>query len=284
MRFTPFVLALAGNAAVLAQTFADYQNPFNIPSTGIAFTAGQPTTLNWQPTTSGTVTLVLRQGASNNLAQGAIIQSKIPNSGSYTWTPPSDIVRGSDYTIEIVDDTNPSRTNYTPYFVIDSANTVSSGTAIGQFSTVTYGAPSASLSLTTASTQTSSNAAGSTGATASTSGAAAPTTTGSVASSVLSTASAAASSASAAAAASVSSGVSSASAAANSVSTLTGTASSMATSASPSGSATSAASSSAARTSSAAATTSAAAATGAAVAWKAPAGFAVLGALGALAL
>ncbi|TKA60116.1 hypothetical protein B0A49_10843 [Cryomyces minteri] len=278
MRFTPFVLALAGNAAVLAQTFADYQNPFNIPSTGIAFTAGQPTTLNWQPTTSGTVTLVVRQGASNNLAQGAIIQSSIPNSGSYTWTPPSDIVRGSDYTIEIVDDTNPSRTNYTPYFVIDSANTVSSGTAIGQFSTVTYGAPSTSLSLTTASTQTSSNAA-------STSGAAAPTTTGSVASSVLSTASAAASSASAAAAASVSSGVSSASAAANSVSTLTGTASSsMATSASHSGSAASAASSSAARTSSAAATTSAAAATGAAVAWKAPAGFAVLGALGALAL
>ncbi|KAJ9623515.1 hypothetical protein H2203_005777 [Taxawa tesnikishii (nom. ined.)] len=120
--------------AQVSGNFNNYQNPF------------KPLTLNWTPTTSGTITLILRSGASNNLNAGTIIASGIDNSGSYTWTPSDSITRGSDYTVEIVDDSNPSNTNYTPYFVLESSNTVAYTT-----SDVSVGAPSSSIMVATAS-------------------------------------------------------------------------------------------------------------------------------------
>ncbi|KAG6999270.1 hypothetical protein G7Y79_00036g072260 [Physcia stellaris] len=103
-------------------------NPFNVPP-GFALTAGKPTTLTWKPTTGGTVTLQLRQGPANNLDEGTTIESNIPNTGSYTYTPDPNTVRGSDYTIEIISDSDPKATNYSPYFVLESSNTVASQTA-----------------------------------------------------------------------------------------------------------------------------------------------------------
>lgn len=108
---------------------ADNPNPFNIPSTGLSCTAGQACDLKWTPTTSGTISLVLRNGASNDLAKGVTIASHITNSGEFTWLPSANLPRGSDYTIEIIDDSDTSETNYTPYFVIESTNTLQSTTA-----------------------------------------------------------------------------------------------------------------------------------------------------------
>ncbi|KAK0848937.1 hypothetical protein LTR03_005502 [Friedmanniomyces endolithicus] len=137
-----FILTLLG-APLLA--LAQSANPFKIP-TNFSATAGQPLSLNWNPTTSGTVTLVLRSGASSDLAAGTVIASSIANSGSYSWTPDTMITRGSDYTVEIVSDSDPSQTNYTPYFVLDSTNTVAYST-----SQVSLGAATASTALSTAS-------------------------------------------------------------------------------------------------------------------------------------
>jgi hypothetical protein len=53
--------------------FAANPNPFINPSGGYAATGGEPLTLKWTPTTEGTVTLVLRSGSSNNLAEGTVI-------------------------------------------------------------------------------------------------------------------------------------------------------------------------------------------------------------------
>ncbi|GAB7342403.1 hypothetical protein MBLNU457_g0617t1 [Dothideomycetes sp. NU457] len=144
--------ATSGDASttVAAGQATSTANPFNIPSSGLAASAGSPLTLTWKPTTSGTVSLVLRSGSSNNLNAGTTIASNIQNSGSYTWQVPASVVRGSDYAVEIVDDSNPSETNYTPYFVIDSSNTVASASSMLS-STVTSGAPSSSLSLSSAS-------------------------------------------------------------------------------------------------------------------------------------
>ena len=36
-------------------------------------TAGKPSTITWKPTTSGTVTLTLREGANSDLSQGSVI-------------------------------------------------------------------------------------------------------------------------------------------------------------------------------------------------------------------
>ena len=61
-------------SALAAVSLAANPNPFDIPPQGLSFTAGQPTTLKWTPTTSGTVTLRLRQGASSDLEAGTVIQ------------------------------------------------------------------------------------------------------------------------------------------------------------------------------------------------------------------
>ncbi|KAI7189217.1 hypothetical protein D0869_06831 [Hortaea werneckii] len=122
------------------------QNKFKIPEAGLSATGGQPVDLQWDPTTDGTVTLVLRSGSSNNLNEGTVIARSIDNDGSYTWTPDNSITRGSDYTVEIVSDDDPSVTNYTPYFVLDTDTTVAKST-----SEVSLGATSAAPDLSTAS-------------------------------------------------------------------------------------------------------------------------------------
>ncbi|KAI6841064.1 hypothetical protein KC332_g1135 [Hortaea werneckii] len=122
------------------------QNAFKIPEAGLSATGGQPVDLQWDPTTDGTVTLVLRSGSSNNLNEGTVIANSIENDGSYTWTPSNDLTRGSDYTVQIVSDEDPSVVNYTPYFVLDTDTTVAKST-----SEVSLGATSAAPDLSTAS-------------------------------------------------------------------------------------------------------------------------------------
>ncbi|KAK4957219.1 hypothetical protein LTR10_005178 [Elasticomyces elasticus] len=125
MLFTRSLILLAAPFLAYAQSAA---NPFNIPNGGYSVTAGSPTDLTWKPTTSGTVTLILRSGPSSNLIAGTVIASSIDNSGSYTWTPDTSITRGSDYTVQIVSDDDSSQTNFTPYFVLDSDTVVAYST------------------------------------------------------------------------------------------------------------------------------------------------------------
>ncbi|KAH0545067.1 hypothetical protein FGG08_000838 [Glutinoglossum americanum] len=131
MRFsiTAFFAAAVAAVATAQSAQPNGPNPFIIPTSGLSFTAGSSSTISWTPTTSGTVTIILRQGSSSQLSDGTPIAKNIQNSGSISWTPPDDIVRGSDYALEIVDDTNPNNINYTPQFVIESSNTVSSTSA-----------------------------------------------------------------------------------------------------------------------------------------------------------
>ena len=55
-------LTLSGLTA-LAAAAANNDNSFNIPKDGYSFKAGEPTTLSWDPTTEGTITLKLQWGA-----------------------------------------------------------------------------------------------------------------------------------------------------------------------------------------------------------------------------
>ncbi|KAL9090750.1 MAG: hypothetical protein Q9159_001806 [Coniocarpon cinnabarinum] len=120
-----------------ATAFAQ-QNPFNVPDGGYNNAeAGQSLDLSWQPTTGGTVTLVLRSGDSTNLQAGTEITSNAPNNGHYTWPVPSDITKGFTYTVQIISDQGDI--NYTPYFPIDSSNVAPSSTSI-----VATGAPTGS--------------------------------------------------------------------------------------------------------------------------------------------
>ena len=73
MRF--FVsLAVAAMAAVAV---ADSKaNPFNIPTDGYTFKTGEPTALTWDPTTKGTVSLILQWGAVMTGNSGTVIACK----------------------------------------------------------------------------------------------------------------------------------------------------------------------------------------------------------------
>lgn len=53
------------------------------------------------PTTDGTVSLILRTGANNDLDTVETIASNIPNSGTYDWSIPESAVRGSNYVSSI---------------------------------------------------------------------------------------------------------------------------------------------------------------------------------------
>jgi hypothetical protein len=64
-----FFLALSAVATLVAAR----ENPFNIPSSGYEFTAGEPTTLSWDPTTEGTVTLRLQWGDAFTSSTGETI-------------------------------------------------------------------------------------------------------------------------------------------------------------------------------------------------------------------
>ncbi|KAF2427522.1 hypothetical protein EJ08DRAFT_680898 [Tothia fuscella] len=131
-------------------------NPI-IPLAG-SISAGAPVTIKWQPNTQGTISLQLRWGAAQNLEQGTTIVSGIPNSGSYTWTPPKELKAGADYAIQITDSTG--QTNYSPQFSIASTgnglsatSTASTITSAASTSTITNTTTSASL-ITKSSTAT----------------------------------------------------------------------------------------------------------------------------------
>ncbi|KAI9869036.1 MAG: hypothetical protein M1813_002859 [Trichoglossum hirsutum] len=157
MRFSIATFFVAALATIASAQSPNGANPFNIPPSGLSFTAGSPSAITWTPTSQGTITIILRQGSSTALGDGTPIAKNIANSGSFSWTPPSDIVRGSDYALQIVDDTNPNNINFTPQFVIESTNTVSSVTSSATKSATTTAASSSSASSATTSAASSSS-------------------------------------------------------------------------------------------------------------------------------
>lgn len=193
-------LALSALAAVAV---ADKPNPFNIPNQGYTFTVGEPTTLSWSPNTEGTVTLKLLTGAVTNPKDGTTIASSIPNSGSYQWTPPSDIAAEPDYTIEIINDSDPSQYNFLPRFVIAGATgtqSVASATGTSTTSAATTASPTTltTKASTTSPTSAASTTSGTTSPASSTTSGASTTTGSASTSAAASTTSGAAASTSAA--------------------------------------------------------------------------------------
>jgi len=114
MRFS--AVALLSALAALAAA----QNPFT-RSEYDNFEAGFPEEITWDPTSEGTVTIVLVHGDPQALERVEVIASGIPNSGAITWTPSTTLPKGDDYALQIIDDENPDvKPNYTPQFSIES--------------------------------------------------------------------------------------------------------------------------------------------------------------------
>ncbi|KAL4961335.1 GPI anchored serine-threonine rich protein [Aspergillus stella-maris] len=96
MRFFTTGLVSALVAAVSAYTTPDYSvapsgNAILTPGLNDLVTAGEKYTITWDPTTSGDVSLVLLRGPSTNVIPMYAIAENIGNSGSFDWTPSTDL-------------------------------------------------------------------------------------------------------------------------------------------------------------------------------------------------
>jgi len=82
-------------------------NPISAPSLDQQVPVGTPFVITWTPTTDGTVTLVLLRGPSENIIPLYPIVEKVPNTGSYVWTPATDLEADvTHYGIQLIVDSN----------------------------------------------------------------------------------------------------------------------------------------------------------------------------------
>ncbi|MDI1490084.1 MAG: hypothetical protein OHK93_001284 [Ramalina farinacea] len=80
-------------------------NPIATPGSTSEVPVGVPYDIAWQNTTTGAVSLVLLRGPSTNAVDFLCIVDSIPNSGRYSWTPPTSLENDvSHYGIKIVVD------------------------------------------------------------------------------------------------------------------------------------------------------------------------------------
>jgi len=101
---TLFAGLVAGQATPVGEPSG---NPITAPVNEIV-PACKPFTITWQPTTPNSVSLLLLKGPPTNVVQfGEPIFIEMPNSGSFEWTPASNLPATSDntgYGLQIIDD------------------------------------------------------------------------------------------------------------------------------------------------------------------------------------
>lgn len=96
MRFTAAALVSTFAAFAAAYTQPDYSkspegNAILSPGLGEQVPEGKAYEIKWEPTVGKTVSLVLLRGPSENVKPKETIVESIPNSGSYKWTPGSNL-------------------------------------------------------------------------------------------------------------------------------------------------------------------------------------------------
>ncbi|EME83317.1 uncharacterized protein MYCFIDRAFT_215265 [Pseudocercospora fijiensis CIRAD86] len=155
--FSLFSLFTAGLACMIPLTAAYTKpvgdqpkgNPISQPGLNSVVPVGKPFTITWQPTTPGTVTLVLLKGPSSNAVPQYPIVEKTENNGSYVWTPKDDLEptdNAQGYGIQLIDDAT-GQYQYTTQFGIsnpDYKKPVSSSSSSSSSQSKTPTAPTSS--------------------------------------------------------------------------------------------------------------------------------------------
>lgn len=156
MRFITVFAALA--AAVAAYTPPITPDYSKTPSGNAIATPGlhqivpqdAPFEIKWNPTTPGTVTLILLRGPSTNVIPIATIANAIPNSGSYSWTPSGLAADTTGYGILLVVDSDKSY-QYSTQFGMGPGAVVSSASSTSSTSTSSMSSTSSTSSEPSAS-------------------------------------------------------------------------------------------------------------------------------------
>jgi len=142
MQFSAFAIF----SAALATLASAYTTPVGEPS-GNAISkpglnevvpAGTAYPITWDPTTQGTVTLVLLRGPSDNVEPLYPIASGIPNTGSYLWTPSSSLEPDTThYGIQLIVDST-GQYQYTTQFGISNPSFSSASASVSASATSLY--------------------------------------------------------------------------------------------------------------------------------------------------
>ncbi|OCT48937.1 putative GPI anchored protein [Cladophialophora carrionii] len=126
--------AFAAVAALCAAVVSAQNNAINVPAGAATLdvTAGQPLTIEWTNPSSGTVTIKLQQDPVTP-DSGFVLVAGIPASAGTATVqiPPPEDVNSHVYTIEIIDDTDPTNINFSPNFGIQGATGTATGVATG---------------------------------------------------------------------------------------------------------------------------------------------------------
>jgi len=107
MRFLALLTAgLAAVAEAYHKPVGDPKgNPISHPGLNQQVHKGSPFKITWNPTTRGTVTLVLLRGPSTNVKPIHVIAHKIPNNGHHTWVPSKHLeVDNTHYGMQLIVD------------------------------------------------------------------------------------------------------------------------------------------------------------------------------------
>lgn len=119
-----FKTALLSAMATLATAYTqpDYSkdpsgNAIIKPGANDVVTAGQPYTIQWEPTTQGPISLVLLRGPASNVKPIVTLAEGIANSGHFNWTP--------DTTLE------PDTTHYGLLLVVEGSGQYQYSTQFG---------------------------------------------------------------------------------------------------------------------------------------------------------
>jgi len=97
-------------------------NPIAQPGLNTIVPVGENFQITWDPTTQGTVSLILLKGPAENLQFVEAIAEMIPNSGSYSWKPETSLVASEGakgYGIQLIDDAT-GQYQYTTQFGISN--------------------------------------------------------------------------------------------------------------------------------------------------------------------
>jgi len=165
MRFSVTALvsaAVFGLASAYTQPVGDTPsgNPISKPGLGEIVPVGTPYTITWNPTTAGTVTLVLLRGPSTNVVPLYQIVEKIPNTGVYVWTPSSSLEPDTThYGIQLIVDATGQYQYTTQFGISNPSSGGSSSSSYSMMSTSSSSMASVSSSAKTMAPSTTSMAA-----------------------------------------------------------------------------------------------------------------------------
>ncbi|OCL02947.1 hypothetical protein AOQ84DRAFT_400919 [Glonium stellatum] len=166
--FSLFALFTAGLAALTSAYHAPVGNPDGNPTAHPGLNeivpVGKPYAITWNPTTTGTITILLLRGPSTNVVPlGAPIASGIDNTGTYEWTPPTTLEPDTThYGIQLIVDAT-GQYQYSPQFGISNPSYAgASASASSVASSILASITAASTTNSTAPTSTPASASSST--------------------------------------------------------------------------------------------------------------------------